>query len=238
MPTRFPTIPQHLAIIMDGNGRWAVARGLPRTAGHEAGAKAVRATVEAAREIGIRYLTLYAFSQENWSRPRPEVAALFELLVRFLHSELPLLQRHRIRLGAIGRLERLPEPSRAELLRVIEATRANEEMTLTLALSYGGRDELTDAARRLAREAKAGGLDPESITPETVAGALYTAGLPDPDLLVRTSGEWRLSNFLLWQVAYTELYVTDTPWPDFDRAELDRALASYAARERRFGAVP
>lgn len=235
MTTEIPRLPAHVAIIMDGNGRWAERRSLPRVSGHEAGAKAVRAVVEACRELGIPWLTLYAFSQENWSRPGEEVSALMALLVRFLKEEQPRLDRHQIRLRAIGRIGSLPEPSRGELLRVCQETAGHGKMTLTLALSYGGRDEIVDAARALAREAKAGALDPEAIDPARFAAALYAPDMPDPDLVIRTSGEMRVSNFLLWEIAYSELYVTDVLWPDFDRAQLERALSSYGDRERRYG---
>ncbi len=231
-PTR---VPRHVAIIMDGNGRWAEQRSLPRALGHEAGARAVRATVEACREIGVEWLTLYAFSQENWARPQDEIAALMGLLVKFLKEEQPRLDKNEIRLRAIGRLGRLPETSRNELQRVCDETSKNAKMTLTLALSYGGRDELVDAARRLVVEAKAGRLGPDDVTPDALAAGLYAPDMPDPDLLVRTSGEMRISNFLLWQIAYSEIYVTDVLWPDFDRMQLERALEAYAKRERRFG---
>ena len=227
--------PQHVAVIMDGNGRWAEQRSLPRAAGHEAGAKAVRATVEACREKGIRWLTLYAFSQENWGRPEDEVGALMTLLVKFLQEERERLDRHKIRLRTIGRTDRLPAPAREKLREVIAATAGHDQMTLSLALSYGSRDELVDAMRAIAREAKSGKLDPETIGPETIAAKLYDPEMPDPDLLVRTSGEMRISNFLLWQLAYTEIYVTEVLWPDFDRVQLERALDSYAKRQRRFG---
>ena len=236
MNKRIPAVhPQHVAVIMDGNGRWAEQRSLPRAAGHEAGAKAVRATVEACRELGIPWLTLYAFSQENWGRPEDEIGALMGLLVKFLGEERERLDRHEIRLRTIGRTDRLPAPAREKLREVVEGTKGHRKMNLTLALSYGGRDELVDAARSIARDAKAGTLDPETIGPETIAGRLYDPEMPDPDLLVRTSGEMRISNFLLWQLAYSEIYVTDVLWPDFDRIELERALESYARRERRFG---
>lgn len=227
--------PQHVAVIMDGNGRWAEQRSLPRADGHEAGAKAVRATVEACRELGVPWLTLYAFSQENWARPEEEVGALMGLLVKFLHDERERLDRHRIRLKTIGRTSRLPAPAREKLQEVCEATKNHEKMTLTLALSYGGRDEIIDAAIALARDVKAGALAPDAITPEAFAQKLYDPAMPDPDLLVRTSGEMRVSNFLLWQIAYSEIYVTDVLWPDFDRVQLERALESYAKRQRRFG---
>ena len=228
-------LPLHVAVIMDGNGRWAEQRSLPRAKGHEAGARAVRATVEACREIGIPWLTLYAFSQENWGRPEDEVGALMDLLVQFLRDERERLDRHQIRLRTVGATDKLPAPVRSELLKVIDETKAHAAMNLTLALSYGGRDELVHAARALAREVKAGTLAPEAITPERFAQSLYLPELPDPDLLIRTSGEMRISNFLLWQVAYSEIYVTDVLWPDFDRIQFERALESYEKRQRRFG---
>ena len=235
MNTGIPATPRHVAVIMDGNGRWAEQRSLPRAAGHEAGAKAVRATVEACREIGVPWLTLYAFSQENWGRPEEEIGALMGLLVQFLQDERSRLDRHQIRLKTIGRTDRLPAAAREKLAEVIEGTKGHAKMTLTLALSYGGRDELVDAARALARDVKAGVLDPETIGPEAIAARLYDPEMPDPDLLVRTSGEMRVSNFLLWQIAYSEIYVTDVLWPDFDRVQLERALEAYAKRQRRFG---
>jgi len=216
---------------MDGNGRWAEQRSLPRAMGHEAGARSVRTVVEACRELGVGWLTLYAFSQENWARPSDEVAALMNLLVKFLKEEKMRLDRHEIRLRAIGRLDRLPEPSRGELAKVCDETAGHSKMTLTLALSYGGRDEIVDAARSLV----ARGVRPEDVTPERFAEGLYAPDMPDPDLLIRTSGELRVSNFLLWQIAYSEIYVTEVLWPDFDRLQLERAFESYAKRERRFG---
>lgn len=220
---------------MDGNGRWAEQRSLPRVLGHEAGARTVRTVVETCRELEIPWLTLYAFSQENWGRPAEEVGALMDLLVKFLKEEKPRLDRHEIRLRAIGRLDRLPAHSRSELQRVIDDTAQHGRMTLTLALSYGARDEIVDAARKLVAEAAAGRLKPEDVTPERLAAGLYAPDMPDPDLLVRTSGEMRISNFLLWQIAYSELYVTDVLWPDFDRLQFERALESYASRQRRYG---
>jgi undecaprenyl diphosphate synthase len=228
-------LPQHVAIIMDGNGRWAEQRSLPRALGHEAGARAVRSTVEACREMGIGWLTLYAFSQENWARPADEVAALMDLLVKFLQEEQARLDKNEIRLRAIGRLDKLPEKSRRELQRVCDETASHGKMTLTLALSYGGRDEIVDAARKLVAQARDGKLAPEDVGPENFAAGLYAPDMPDPDLLVRTSGEMRISNFLLWQLAYSEIYVTDVLWPDFDRMQLERAIEAYAKRERRFG---
>ena len=227
--------PRHIAIIMDGNGRWAVARGLPRILGHRAGAATVREITEACCELGVEALTLYAFSWENWSRPPEEIRELMGLLVEFLDQELPSLQRHQIRLRAIGRLERLPAPVAARLSSVMAETAACSRMTLTLALSYGGRQEIVDAARRLAAQVQRGTLKPEQIDETRLAQQLYAPDLPDPDLLIRTSGEQRISNFLLWQVSYCELYVTPTPWPGFTRQELLDAINAYHKRDRRFG---
>ncbi len=230
-----PRLPTHVAIIMDGNGRWAKARGQSRIRGHEQGAESVRAVVEACRRRGIRYLTLYAFSNENWARPRSEVKALMSLLGRFLKKERADLLEKDIRLNAIGDIARLPPATRSLLEQVMTQTAGCRAMVLTLALSYGGRQEILQAVRRLCRRAAAGELDPEALDQEIFSGRLYTAGLPDPDLLIRTSGELRLSNFLLWQSAYTEFYFTDLYWPDFREEALDAALADYARRQRRFG---
>lgn len=230
-----PTLPRHLAIIMDGNGRWAEARGLPRVAGHEAGAESVRAITRACREAGLQALTLYSFSTENWRRPEDEVKALMGLLGRFLVEERREILDNDIRLNAIGQLDRLPLAVRAALKELMHASRNNKGMVLTLALSYGGRAEIVEAAKALAKKAAAGRLRPDQIDEAAFAAELGTAGLPDPDLLIRTSGELRLSNFLLWQLAYAEIYVTDVLWPDFRRAELEKALASFGTRERRFG---
>lgn len=228
-------IPRHLAIIMDGNGRWARARGLPRVKGHEAGAESVRTIVRACRRVGVEALTLYSFSTENWRRPATEVAALMALLKRYLFEERDELLDNGIRLKAIGQLDRLPRYVRVPLERVCRETAHNTGMTLSLALSYGGRDEIVEAARDLARKAAQGGLKPEAITEEMFGNHLSTAGLPDPDLLIRTSGEMRVSNFLLWQLAYAEFYVTQTAWPDFREEELATAFRSFGSRERRFG---
>ncbi len=229
--------PRHVAIIMDGNGRWARERGLPRIEGHRRGAQSVRRVVKACADANIRYLTLYAFSTENWRRPPGEVRALMDLLDRFLKERLSDLTKHRIRLNAIGDLERLPPSVRHTLDRVCRETRAYSEGVLTLALSYGGRAEITNAVRRIAREVRGGRLDPDRIDENTVSAHLDTAGLPDPDLIIRTSGEMRLSNFLLWQASYAELWVTSTYWPDFTEQEFFRALDDYSRRRRRFGGV-
>jgi len=228
-------LPRHVAVIMDGNGRWATQRGLSRIQGHRRGKDSVKEIVETAREIGIEFLTLYAFSTENWERPEREVDALMGLLRRYLRSELNKMMRHRIRLRAIGNLRRLPHEVLADIREVEHSTRANDGMTVQLAVSYGSREELVAAVRRLARKVRDGVLAPEDIDEQALSDSLMTAGIPDPDLLIRTSGEMRLSNFLLWQVAYTELYVTDVLWPDFRRPQFLAALDDYRRRERRFG---
>lgn len=228
-------LPRHVAVIMDGNGRWAKSRGWRRVRGHEEGAESVRVIVRSCRKLGIAALTLYAFSEENWARPKAEVEALMRLLGRFLKKERQEMLDQGIRLNAIGSIERLPKATRKLLDETMEATSAGTEMVLTLALSYGGRQEITQAARRLAAEAAAGELDPGSIDEAALAARLYTAGLPEVDLLIRTSGELRVSNFLLWQIAYAEFFFTDTFFPDFREAELAQALRAYADRERRFG---
>ncbi|MCX7914717.1 MAG: isoprenyl transferase [Verrucomicrobiae bacterium] len=230
-------VPQHIAIIMDGNGRWARQRGLPRIEGHRAGAESVRAVVHACGELGVRYLTLYAFSMENWRRPRAEVNALMRLLEFYLQQEIPELDRNNVRLRAIGRLHELPLAAQRQLEKSIAALDDNTGLTLVLALSYGGRAELVDAMREIARKVKTGSLDIADINEETIASHLYTRDLPDPDLLIRTSGEMRVSNFLLWQISYTEIYVTETLWPDFRKPQLLEAIAAYSKRQRRFGRV-
>lgn len=224
-------LPAHIAIIMDGNGRWAQARGLPRTAGHRAGADAVRTVVRECRRLDIPHLTLYAFSSENWNRPKTEISALFGLLLEFLGAEVPHMEEQGIRLRVLGDLDGLPLAQRGALRHAMARTAACADMTLNLALNYGGRAELVRAARALAAE----GLAPEAITEEALAARLDTAGQPDPDLLIRTSGELRLSNFLLYQCAYSELHFTPVLWPDFGAGELAAALEDYAGRSRRFG---
>jgi undecaprenyl diphosphate synthase len=228
-------VPRHVAIIMDGNGRWAVRRGLPRVEGHRRGVEAARATVRAADALGLGVLTLYAFSSENWSRPSSEVSTLMTLLERSVEGELPDLMASNVRLRVIGRADGVPSAVRRGIERVVSATGRNTGLTLVMAFNYGGRDELVDACRALARRARAGELEPERIDEAAVAGALYTRDLPDPDLLIRTSGEMRVSNFLLWQIAYTELVVTPTLWPDFGARDLYLAVGEYQRRERRFG---
>jgi undecaprenyl diphosphate synthase len=230
-------IPRHIAIIMDGNGRWAKERGLPRTEGHRVGAESVRAITEACAEMGVEFLTLYAFSSENWKRPEPEVDALMKLLELYLRNEGEELMERDIRLQAIGRLHDLPASCQQELHRVIAATAKNSSMTLILALSYGSRDEIIDGVRSVVRSVQAGHIDAAMIDADVFSKHLYTRYYPDPDLLIRTSGEMRLSNFLLWQLSYSEFYITDKLWPDFRKPELQEALESYRQRQRRFGRV-
>jgi undecaprenyl diphosphate synthase len=226
-------LPRHVAIIMDGNGRWARERRLPRVAGHRAGIEAVRDTVETSARLGIKVLTLYAFSQENWKRPRSEVNTLMALLKEYVRKELETLVRHDIQLRVIGRLEDLPSSPRRELERALEATRDNSGLQFNIALSYGGRTEILDACRSL----MCSGLSPEKLDVQQFARRLYTAGQPDPDLLIRTSGELRVSNFLLWQIAYAEIWVTETRWPDFRRRHFFQAILDYQRRERRYGGL-
>ena len=230
-------LPTHVAIIMDGNGRWAKQRNLPRIEGHRNGAESVRAVVRAAGEMGIKYLTLYAFSVENWSRPKEEVDTLMKYLDRYLRTEAGELQKHNVRLQAIGQIYRLPEAVQQQLKKTSAATARNNGLTLVLALSYGGRAEVVDAVRSIAAEVKKGQLDPEEITEQVVTEHLYTKQIPDPDLLIRTSGEMRVSNFLLWQISYAEVVVTPTLWPDFRKPQFYQAIEEYANRHRRLGAV-
>jgi undecaprenyl diphosphate synthase len=230
-----PAPPQHIAIIMDGNGRWAVSRGLPRVAGHQRGAEAVRATVRACRELGIAYLTLYAFSSENWKRPADEVHDLMGLLRVYLEGELDELARNDVRLRVIGDLGALNAGIQELIARAQAQTRDNAALTLTVALNYGGRNEIVAAVREIAEQVAEGRLRPEEITPELFAGHLQTGDIPDPDLMIRTSGEHRLSNFLLWQCAYSEFVFTPVLWPDFGRRELEDSIAEYRRRERRYG---
>ena len=228
-------LPRHLAIIMDGNGRWAQERMLKRIVGHQRGVETVRMVVEQASLLGIPYLTLFAFSSENWSRPPAEVRALMLLLKKFVRAETIRMMKHGIRFNVIGNRSEMPDDINQALDEALAKTAANSGMVLTLALSYGGRQEITRAAAQIAREVASGGLQPEQINEELLARHLDTNGLPDPDFLIRTSGEMRISNFLLWQLAYTELYFTEINWPDFTISELHRALADFQARERRFG---
>ena len=229
------TLPRHVAIIMDGNGRWAAARGMPRIKGHEAGAESVSEIVRDCRERGISALTLYSFSTENWKRPSGEVGALMGLLERYLAAEKREILDNGIRLNAIGQIDRLPAHVRLPLQLLMKDSARNDAMTLTLALSYGGRREIVDAVQAIAKKVRRRELVPEEIDETTIAAHLYTGNLPDPDLLIRTSGEMRISNFLLWQLAYTEIYVTDVLWPDFRKPQLREALEAYAKRERRYG---
>jgi len=231
-------LPEHIAIIMDGNGRWANRRSLPRVAGHRAGVGPVRSTVETCARLGVKVLTLYAFSVENWKRPRAEVETLWRLLRYYLNKELPDLQQNGIRLQAIGKLNALPEAVRRELDSVVEATSGNRRLLVNLAINYGGRSEILDAVNSIIESARRQGrLDNLHVSEELLASHLYTAASPDPDLLIRTSGEMRISNFLLWQIAYSELYVTDTLWPDFNRTELLKAILDYQKRDRRYGGL-
>ena len=230
-------IPGHVAIIMDGNGRWAKQRSLERVDGHREGINSVREVVRACAELGVKYLTLYTFSTENWNRPKGEVSALMALLLKTIRAEVDDLQRNNVRLMTIGRLKDLPLLARKGMEQAIEILRHNTGLTLVLALSYSSRREIADAMRKIAFQIKTGELTEEDIDEALISSHLYTAAIPDPDLLVRTSGELRLSNFLLWQLAYTEIYVTDVLWPDFRRAALYEAVLAYQQRERRFGLV-
>ena len=237
MAEESPDIPEHIAIIMDGNGRWARERGLPRRDGHRAGAESVREAVEGCKELGVKYLTLYAFSSENWNRPQREIDALMSLLERFLEDKIGEIHERGVRLETIGSIERLPDSCRKRLEAARELTQDNSDLTLVLALSYGSREEITKAARALARDAADGRLDPDRITPEDLASRLDTAPYPDPDLLIRTSGEFRISNFLLWQISYAELIISPKYWPDFGKSDLVAAAEEYARRHRRFGGI-
>jgi undecaprenyl diphosphate synthase len=228
-------LPKHVAVIMDGNGRWAKQKGMLRTFGHQNGVKAVRETVEACAELGIKYLTLYAFSTENWNRPKYEINALMELLVNTISKEKETLNKNKIRLLSIGDLGSLPSDCYAQLKEAMDDTSSNDHMSLVLALSYSGRWEIINAVRNLAEQSRKGTLNPEDINEGMFSGQLTTAGIPDPELLIRTSGEFRISNFLLWQIAYSELYFTSKLWPDFRKEDLHEAIYSYQNRERRFG---
>jgi undecaprenyl diphosphate synthase len=228
-------VPEHVAVIMDGNGRWASGRGLPRAAGHRAGAKATEEAIATAIELGVRYLTLYSFSSENWSRPAEEVSALMGLFVEVLMAKMRDLQREGVRVRVIGHLDEMPKATSDAFTQAIADTAGNTVLDLVIALNYGSRGEITDAVRSLVSDASAGRLGPEDISEEAISARLHTAGIPDPDLLVRTSGEMRVSNFLLWQIAYSELYITETLWPDFDRDDFLAAVVDYQQRERRFG---
>ncbi len=230
-------LPRHVAVIMDGNGRWAKEHGKPRIWGHRNGVKAVKAITEAAAELGIEYLTLYAFSTENWNRPPLEVNALMDILVSTIREELETMNQNKIKLGVIGDIEKLPPMTKKALLEGIEKTKNNTRMTLTLALNYSARWEITEGIRKAVAQVVQGQLDPAAIDESTVSTLLATTGMPDPELLIRTSGEHRISNFLLWQIAYTELYFSDVYWPDFEREDFYTAILDYQHRERRFGRI-
>ena len=230
-------LPQHIAIIMDGNGRWAQRRGLPRIEGHRRGVRSVRETVESCADLGIKQLTLYCLSSENWKRPEAELRRLMNLLEQFLVEERSLIMRQNLRFATIGRREGLSDGVIRQIDRTVEATQNNTGMRLCLALNYGSRGEIADATRRIAERVAAGELDPAEINEDTVASHLYTAGMPDPDLLIRTAGEMRLSNYLLWQISYAELWVTDLCWPEFRRPVLDEAIRAFANRDRRYGGL-
>jgi undecaprenyl diphosphate synthase len=230
-------VPHHVAVIMDGNGRWAKKRNMPRVAGHRAGANAVREVVEAARELGIRYLTLYAFSNENWKRPKREVSALMSLLRRFMKDEIEEMLHYGIGMKVIGRTDMLPERVQREISETIAGTEHCDKMTVILALSYGGRMEIVDAARKIAERCAAGELSPSEVDEKLFADHLYLPDCPEPDLLIRTSGESRLSNFMLWQLSYSEIWFTPTLWPDFTKEEFCRAIIDYQDRDRRFGGI-
>ncbi|THB73751.1 MAG: isoprenyl transferase [Desulfobacteraceae bacterium] len=231
------TLPAHVAIIMDGNGRWAKQRMMNRVKGHEKGSETVRTIVTACRELGISNLTLYAFSTENWERPKAEVKALMSLLKKFIISERAELLEKGIRFNVIGQKHRLPEDVQAEINTTMRVTASNTAMTLNLALSYGAREEITTAVKSIAQKVKSGMISPDKVTTQSISDHLYTSNLPDPDLLIRTSGEYRISNFLLWQIAYAEIYISQTFWPDFTRQEFIEILKNYQQRDRRFGKV-
>ena len=228
-------LPEHVAIIMDGNGRWAKKRSINRVRGHQQGAETVREIVRTSREMGLSWLTLYAFSEENWKRPQREIGALMKLLKRFLKGELEEMQENGIRLQSIGRIEKLPEDTRKVLLDVMDQTASNKDMVLTLALSYGGRQEILDATRKIGAEIEKGNISADEISEQLISNSLYSEEMPDPELLIRTSGEYRVSNFLLWQIAYTEIYITPTLWPDFSKDEYLEAIQDFQKRKRRFG---
>ena len=236
-PSAKANVPKHIAIIMDGNGRWAKTRGLPRVEGHRNGVESVRSIVRTCGELGVKYLTLYAFSVENWNRPKDEVDTLMKYLARFLKNEIGELMKNNVRLEAVGQIYRLPEFVQEQLAKTKAALAKNTGLTLILALSYGGRTEIIEATRAIAQQVKAGKLDPAEINEQVIAQNLYTHAYPDPDLLIRTSGELRVSNFLLWQISYAEFVVTPTLWPDFRKPQLYEALEEYTQRQRRFGGL-
>ncbi len=231
------SLPQHVAIIMDGNGRWAKARNLPRIEGHRQGAESARTIIRTAGELGVKYLTLYAFSAENWNRPKDEVDALMKYLIHYLKTETPELNKNNVRLEVIGQIYRLPENVQEPLRKSIATLSKNSGLTLVMALSYGSRIEIVDAVRRIAEKARDGKLEPAGINEEVISQHLWTRNIPDPDLLIRTSGEMRVSNFLLWQISYAELVITPTLWPDFRKPQFFAALEEYARRHRRFGGI-
>ena len=231
------SLPRHVAVIMDGNGRWAKQRGLPRIEGHRQGAESARTIIRTAGELGVKYLTLYAFSAENWNRPKDEVDALMKYLIHYLKTETPELNKNNVRLEVIGQIYRLPENVQEHLKKSIATLSRNSGLTLVMALSYGSRIEIVDAVRRIAEKARDGKLEPAAITEEVISQHLWTRNIPDPDLLIRTSGEMRVSNFLLWQISYAELVITPTLWPDFRKPQFFAALEEYARRHRRFGGV-
>lgn len=237
-PDASAALPRHVAIIMDGNGRWAAARGLSRIEGHKKGAEAAQRTVEAARDLGIRYVTLFGFSSENWNRPADEVEGLMGLLRYYLKKETDQLHKTGARLRVIGDRARLPRDIVEMIVQAEDVTKDNDGLTVVIALSYGGRQDIVFAAREIAQAAAAGKIAPDSVSEDVFSTYLMTAGLPDPDLMIRTSGENRISNFLLWQLAYTEMFFTNTLWPDFSRVDMEAALAFYAGRERRYGGLP
>src|SRR5947207_8448294 len=236
-PEAKTNLPQHVAVIMDGNGRWAKSRHLPRIEGHRRGADSAREIIRTAGELGIKYLTLYAFSAENWNRPKDEVDALMKYLIHYLKTETPELNKNNVRLEVIGQIYRLPENVQEQLKKSIQILSKNNGLTLVMALSYGSRIEIVEAVRKIAEKAKQGRLDPADINEQVISQHLWTRNVPDPDLLVRTSGEMRVSNFLLWQISYTELVVTQTLWPDFRKAQFFSALEEYTQRHRRFGGL-
>jgi undecaprenyl diphosphate synthase len=231
------SLPKHVAVIMDGNGRWAKQHGLPRVEGHRRGADSAREIIRTAGELGIKYLTLYAFSAENWNRPKDEVDALMKYLIHYLKTETPELNKNNVRLEVIGQIYRLPENVQEHLKKSIATLSKNNGLTLVMALSYGSRIEIVDAVRRIGEEVKRGKLDPADINEKVISDHLWTRNIPDPDLLIRTSGEMRVSNFLLWQISYAELVITPTLWPDFRKPQFFAALEEYARRNRRFGGV-
>ena len=236
-PEAKASLPQHVAIIMDGNGRWAKQRGLPRIEGHRQGAESARAIIRAAGELGIKYLTLYAFSAENWNRPKDEVDALMKYLVHYLKTETGDLNKNNVKLEVIGQIYRLPDHVQEQLKKAMHTLAKNNGLTLVMALSYGSRIEIVEAVRGIATKVKEGRLDPADINEQVVSQHLWTRNIPDPDVLIRTSGEMRVSNFLLWQISYAELVITPTLWPDFRKPQLIAALEDYARRHRRFGGV-